>query len=50
MLIEDTSKIELEFGCVDFLGEGKTAVLREKPLGARTRTNNKLNPRVTASS
>ena len=26
------------------VGEGKTGVLREKPLGARTRTNNKLNP------
>ena len=28
-----------------FLGEGKTGVTGEKPLGARERTNNKLNPR-----
>ena len=27
--------------------EGKTGVPGEKPLGARTRTNNKLNPHVT---
>ena len=47
MLIGDTSKIELEFGCVGFLGEGKTRVPGEKPLGARTRTNNKLNPHMT---
>ena len=44
MLIGDTSKIELEFGCVGFWGEGKTGAPGEKPLGARTRTNNKLNP------
>jgi len=43
MLIGDTSKFELEFGCVGFLGEGKTGAPGEKPLGARTRTNNKLN-------
>ena len=30
-------------------GEGKTGVPGEKPLGARTRTNNKLNPRLTPS-
>jgi len=37
----------LEFGDVFevvFLGEGKTGVPREKPLEAKTRTNNKLNP------
>ena len=34
-------QIELEFGSVDFWGEGKTG---EKPLGAKERTNNKLNP------
>jgi len=27
--------------------EGKTGVPGEKPLGARTRTNNKLNPHMT---
>ena len=42
-------QIELEFGNVGFLGEGKTGVAREKPLGARTRTNNKLNPPLTPS-
>ena len=35
--------IELEFGNVGFWGEGKTGVPREKPLGAKGRTNNKLN-------
>ena len=41
-------QIELEFGnVVYFLGEGKTGVPGEKPLGARTRTNNKLNPHMT---
>ena len=49
MLIRDTSKIELEFGCVGFRGEGKTGVPREKPLGARMRTNSKLNPRDTGT-
>jgi len=33
--------IELEFGNVGFLGEGKTGVPGEKPLGARRRTNDK---------
>ena len=36
-------QIELEFGSVGFWGEGKTGVPGEKPLGARERTNNKLN-------
>ena len=30
-------------GSVGFCGEGKTGVPGEKPLGATTRTNNKLN-------
>jgi len=34
----------LEFESVGFWGEGKTRVPGEKPLGARERTNNKLNP------
>ena len=37
-------QIELEFGSVGLWGEGKTGVPREKPLGAKERTNNKLNP------
>ena len=36
--------IELEFGNVGFWGEGKTRVTSEKPLRAKERTNNKLNP------
>jgi len=48
--LETPPKIELEFGCVRFLGEGKPGVPGEKPLGARTRTNDKLNPHMTASS
>ena len=32
-----------------FLGEGKTGVPGEKPLGAEQRTNNKLNPHMTPS-
>jgi len=36
--------IELEFGNVDFWGEGKTGEPGEKPLGAEKRTNNQLNP------
>ena len=42
-------QIELEFGNVGFWGEGKTGEPGEKPLGARTRTNNKLNPHLTPS-
>ena len=34
---------------VVFCGEGKTGVPGEKPRGARTRTNNKLNPHMTPS-
>ena len=36
---------ELDFGKVGFMwGEGKTEVPGEKPLGAKERTSNKLNP------
>ena len=35
-----------EFG---FGGEGKTGVPEEKPLGARKRTNNKLNPHMAST-
>ena len=40
--------IECEFGSVGFW-EGKTGVPGGKPLGARERTNNKLNPHTTSS-
>ena len=40
-------QIELEFGNVGFWGQGKTGVPGEKPLGARSRTNNNLNPHMT---
>ena len=39
-------QIELEFVSVGFGGEGKTGVPGEKPLGAKERTNNKLNPHM----
>ena len=42
-------QIELGFGNVGFCGEGKTEVPGEKPLGARMRTNNKLNPHMAPS-
>ena len=38
--------VELEFGNVGFWGEGKIGVPEEKPLGAKERTNNKLNPHM----
>jgi len=37
------------FGNVSFWGEGKTRVLREKPLRAEKRTNNNLNPHKVSS-
>ena len=37
-------QIELGFGSVGFWVEGKIGVSGEKPLGARERNNNKLNP------
>ena len=46
-MLGDTLQIELEFRSVGFWGEGKTGVPGEKPLGARTKTNNKLNPHMT---
>jgi len=42
-------QIELEFGSVGFWGEGKTGVPGEKPLGARERTNDKLNPHMAST-
>ena len=40
--------VELEFGNVGFWGERKTRVPGEKPLGAKERTNNKLNPHMAS--
>ena len=42
--------MELEFRNVSFWREGKSGVPGEKPLGARTITNNKPNPHMTPSS
>ena len=42
-------QIELEFESVGFQGEGKTGVPRGKPLAARERTNNKLNPHMAST-
>ena len=44
-----TFQIELEFGSVGFWGEGKTGVPGEKPLGAKERTKNKLNPHMAST-
>ena len=40
---------ELEFGNVGFCGDGKNGVPGEKPLGAKERTNNKLNPHMAST-
>jgi len=40
-------QIELEFRNVDFLRREENRRTRRKTLGARTRTNNKLNPHMT---
>ena len=42
-------QIKLKFRNVGFWGEGKTGVPGEKPLRARMRTNNKLNPHMMPS-
>jgi len=42
-------QIELECGIVGFWGDGKTGIPGEKPLGARERTNNKLNPHMAST-
>ena len=39
----------IEIRNVGFWGEGKTGVPREKPLGAKERTNNKLNPHMAST-
>ena len=43
-------QIALEFINVGFWGEGKTGVPEENPLRARTRTSNKLTPRIVTPS
>ena len=43
------SRIEMAFGNVGFSGEGKTGVPGEKPLRARERTSNKLNPHMAST-
>ena len=42
-------QIELEFGDVGLCGGREIGVPGDKPLGARTRINNKLNPRIMPS-
>ena len=42
-------QIELEFGSAGFWREEKTLVPGEKPLGARERTDNKLNPHMAST-
>ena len=42
-------QIELEFESVGFWGEGKTGVPGEKPVEAKERTNNKLNPHMAST-
>ena len=41
--------VELEFRNVGFWGEGKSGVPGEKPLGAKERTNHKLNPHMAST-
>ena len=42
-------QIELEFESVVFWREEETRVPGEKPLGAKERTNNKLNPHMAST-
>ena len=42
-------QIALEFGSVGFLRRGENQSTGEKPLGARERTNNKLNPLMAST-
>ena len=46
MILRLSFLIELKFGKV---GEGETLVRGENPLGARERTNNKLNPHMAST-
>ena len=40
--------LKYTFGNCGFLGERKTGVPGEKPLGVKERTNNKLNPQIVS--
>ena len=42
-------QIELQFESVSFYGERKPGVHGEKPLGAKERTNSKLNPHMAST-
>ena len=42
-------QIELEFGSVGFEERGKPENPEKKPLGAKERTNNKLNPHMAST-
>ena len=42
-------QIELEFGSDVFLGRGENWSAGEKPLGARERTKDKLNPHMAST-
>ena len=44
-----SSTISGQIGNVDFRGEVETRVPREKPLGAKERTNNKLDPHMVST-
>ena len=48
-LIEDTFRSICNLEVLVFKVEGKTGVPGEKPLGARTRTNSKLNAHFSPS-
>ena len=41
--------VKLQFENISFWGKGKTRVPGEKPLGARERTSNKLNPHMAST-
>ena len=41
--------VDFDFGNVGFGGEGQTGVPGEKPLGAKERTKNKINPHMAST-
>ena len=46
--MEEGYFLKYTFGNFGFLGERKTGVPGEKPLGVKERTNNKLNPQIVS--
>ena len=46
--VEEGYFLKYTFGNFGFLGERKTGVPGEKPLGVKERTNNKLNPQIVS--